>query len=379
VPPAAFSQTDHHTHKHAHARIRTHTYTPPHPHPHTQHTHTHSFNNTQIHTDYNSALRAVRDLDEEIDGLRLPLAAQARALERSVARLEAAADRRRRGVLETPATAVAAFSNAARELQVAFEAGQAAVQQCGAVSSVAGGEGRVRLRAVQWFKSLRVVEKPQRVGGRCTSSPSKRQQASTSSPVRPAAESSGRPQQQSLERGDEVGQKQRLQQRRRRAVQAVTPAPALEAKQFSPQLLHPRRLPGTHNSPQQHTLKAKSGACVGADDGSDSDGSAGSWLLGSSSVQHAYEAGRRDRSHPHGGSPVGAAKSTQRVFKSDRADEAAQLLAEAYQQLAAVRQQQHSPPSAGGSALESAHTTTCTARASSPARRDSEHHHPHCD
>lgn len=126
-----------------------------------------------------SALQAVRGLDDQLDELRLPLAAQARVLQKSVARLEAAAAHAasvhaggtlarhsggssagRAGSAFEP---VSAFVTAARELQGVLKAGQAAVEGVGAGVGQLGeshpNNGNHSLRAAKWFMSLRVAPK----------------------------------------------------------------------------------------------------------------------------------------------------------------------------------------------------------------------------
>jgi hypothetical protein len=138
------------THARTHARMHACTHT---------HTHTHAHKHA---IDPTSALRAVKELDEEMDELRLPLAAEARALAASASRLEAAADARRLGVRATPEESVAAFADSSRRIQAALRAGGAAVTAAaahareGAAAGV-GQQHRRRPRAVQWFGSLRVT------------------------------------------------------------------------------------------------------------------------------------------------------------------------------------------------------------------------------
>jgi hypothetical protein len=117
-----------------------------------------------------SALRAARELEEEADAAALPLAAQARALEASLDRLEAALARGSRGGgggnfgTSGLQAAVEAFSHASRSLAAAADAGAAAVGAAG--GGPGGGEGRQpragASAAVAWFTSLRVAPKAQR-------------------------------------------------------------------------------------------------------------------------------------------------------------------------------------------------------------------------
>ena len=112
-----------------------------------------------------SALRAAREIEDEADELRLPLEARARALERSVARLEAAAALRG-GLLRRAGAGgdlVAAFAEAAKGLFAAEEASRAA-ERCAAAlgGGSGGGGGGAALRGLRWFASLRVKAKQRR-------------------------------------------------------------------------------------------------------------------------------------------------------------------------------------------------------------------------
>lgn len=107
-----------------------------------------------------SAVRAMQEVEEELDAARLPLAAQARVLEASVSRLEAAAaraGRAQRGAERSDEESVKEFSRAAFALHAALRAGEAAARA--PVGGPAGGGGGGGLRGARWFDALRVAPK----------------------------------------------------------------------------------------------------------------------------------------------------------------------------------------------------------------------------